>query len=194
MDPMLTIAVRAVRAAGDIIVRAMDRVDLLNITPKGRNDFVSEVDKQAEREIIAILQKAYPTHGFLGEEGGRQSGSQGKSDFMWVIDPLDGTTNFLHGFPQFYVSIALMHKGKIECGVVYDPNRQELFTAKFAEACPEAKPVKTAVCRRAGLGSSEVNCEFGLGEDEYLRNKATLVEGKSAWTLKDPEAVCAAAK
>ncbi|MBX9896858.1 MAG: hypothetical protein K2Y17_03010 [Qipengyuania sp.] len=71
---------------------------------------------------------------------------------------------------------------------------QELFTAKFAEACPEAKPVKTAVCRRAGLGSSEVNCEFGLGEDEYLRNKATLVAGKSAWTLKDPEAVCAAAK
>ena len=71
---------------------------------------------------------------------------------------------------------------------------QALFTAKFAEACPEAKPVKTAVCRRAGLGSSEVNCEFGLGEDEYLRNKAVLVAGESAWTLKDPEAVCAAAK
>ncbi|NJD06542.1 MAG: inositol monophosphatase [Methylococcaceae bacterium] len=130
MDPMLTIAVRAARAAGDLIARYSGRVDTLKITPKGRNDFVSEVDKQAEREIIGILQKAYPTHGFLGEEGGRQSGSQGKSDFMWVIDPLDGTTNFLHGFPQFSVSIALMHKGKIECGVVYDPTSQELFTAK----------------------------------------------------------------
>jgi len=127
---MLTIAVRAARAAGDLIARYSSRVDTLTITPKGRNDFVSEVDKQAEREIIAILQKAYPSHGFLGEEGGRQNSALGKSEFMWVIDPLDGTTNFLHGFPQYSVSIALLHKGKLECGVVYDPNRQELFTAK----------------------------------------------------------------
>ncbi|CAI8881083.1 inositol monophosphatase family protein [Methylocaldum szegediense] len=127
MDPMLTIAVRAARAAGDIIVRSMDRVNLLTITPKGRNDFVSEVDRQAEREIIHTLQKAYPTHAFLGEESGRQGAA--KTDFVWIIDPLDGTTNFLHGFPQFCVSIALLHRGRIEKGVIYDPLRQELFTA-----------------------------------------------------------------
>lgn len=128
MDPMLTMAVRAARAAGDLIVRYVDRVDSLNISPKGRNDFVSEVDRKAEQEIVGILRKAYPGHAFLGEEGGRHGLPKG--EYTWVIDPLDGTTNFLHGFPQFAVSIALIHKGQIECGVVYDPMRQELFTAK----------------------------------------------------------------
>lgn len=127
MDPMLNIAVRAARAAGDIIVRAMDRVDLLNITPKGRNDFVSDVDRQAEREIVGTLQRAYPSHGFLGEEGGLQGPEQ--AEYVWVIDPLDGTTNFLHSFPHFAVSIGLFHKGRIDKGVVYDPVKQELFTA-----------------------------------------------------------------
>ncbi len=127
MDPMLNIAVRAARAAGDIIVRAMDRVDLLSITVKSRNDFVSDVDRQAEREIVNILQKAYPGHAVLGEEHGAQGPSD--SEYVWVIDPLDGTTNFLHGFPQFAVSIALFHRGKVERGVVYDPVKQELFTA-----------------------------------------------------------------
>ena len=128
MDPMLTMAIRAARAAGDLIVRYVDRVDTLNISPKGRNDFVSEVDRQAEQEIVNILSKAYPTHAFLGEEGGRHGLPKG--EFTWVIDPLDGTTNFLHGFPQFAVSIALLYRGQIECGVVYDPMRGELFTAK----------------------------------------------------------------
>lgn len=125
---MLNIAVRAARAAGDLIVRYVDRVDSLKISPKGRNDFVSEVDRQAEQEIVNVLRKAFPSHSFLGEEGGRHGGPKG--EFVWVIDPLDGTTNFLHGFPQFAVSIALLHKGRIECGVIYDPLRQELFTAK----------------------------------------------------------------
>jgi myo-inositol-1(or 4)-monophosphatase len=128
MDPMLTIAVRAARAAGDLISRYVDRVDTLNVTSKGRNDFVSEVDRQAEQEIVYILRKAYPNHSFLGEEGGRHGTAKG--DFVWIIDPLDGTTNFLHGFPMFSVSIALMHRGRLECGVIYDPVRQELFTAK----------------------------------------------------------------
>jgi myo-inositol-1(or 4)-monophosphatase len=128
MDPMLTIAVRAARAAGDLIVRYVDRIDALNITPKGRNDFVSEVDRQAEQEIVNILRRAYPDHAFLGEEGGRHG--MPKGEYTWVIDPLDGTTNFLHGFPQFAVSIGLLYRGKVECGVVYDPMRGELFTAK----------------------------------------------------------------
>jgi myo-inositol-1(or 4)-monophosphatase len=126
MDPMITIATRAARAAGDIIVRSMDRVDLLNITPKGRNDYVSDVDRQAEREIVNILQRAYPTHAFMGEEGGAQGPDQ--AEYVWVIDPLDGTTNFLHSFPHFAVSIGLFHKGRIDKGVVYDPIKQELFT------------------------------------------------------------------
>ncbi len=125
---MLTIAVRAARAAGDLIVRYVDRIDTLTISPKGRNDFVSEVDRQAEQEIVNILSRAYPDHAFLGEEGGRHGLPKG--EFTWVIDPLDGTTNFLHGLPQFAVSIGLLYRGKVECGVVYDPMRQELFTAK----------------------------------------------------------------
>lgn len=125
MHPMLNIAVRAARAAGDLIVRYIDRLDQLSITHKDRNDFVSEVDHQAEEAIIRVLRKAYPNHAILAEE----SGSHGNDDYQWVIDPLDGTTNFLHGFPQFAVSIALLHSGRLEQGVVYDPLRQELFTA-----------------------------------------------------------------
>jgi myo-inositol-1(or 4)-monophosphatase len=125
MQPMLTIAVRAARSAGNLIIRNLDRIGSLSIQTKERNDFVSEVDQQAEREIIGILHKAYPGHGFLAEESGVQSGNE----FEWIIDPLDGTTNFLHGFPHFAVSIALRHKGRLEQAVVYNPVSQELFTA-----------------------------------------------------------------
>lgn len=127
MHPMLTIAIRAARSAGSKILRAVDNVGQLQIDKKGKNDYASEVDRQAENEIIRIIKKAYPNHGFLAEESGYQ---QSDSDYIWVIDPLDGTTNFLHGFPQFAVSIALMHKGILEVGVVYDPQRDELFTAE----------------------------------------------------------------
>jgi myo-inositol-1(or 4)-monophosphatase len=127
MHPMLNIAVRAARNAGDIIVRHLNRIDHLTIASKERNDFVSEADRQAEAEIIAVIRKAYPGHGILAEESGSQRGDN--DEFQWIIDPLDGTTNFLHGFPQFAVSIALKHKGRLEQAVVYDPLRQELFTA-----------------------------------------------------------------
>jgi myo-inositol-1(or 4)-monophosphatase len=123
---MLNIAVRAARNAGDIIVRHLNHLDRLTIASKERNDFVSEVDRQAEDEIIAIIRKAYPHHAVLAEESGLH---EGKDDFQWIIDPLDGTTNFLHGFPQFSVSIAVKHKGRLDQAVVYDPMRQELFTA-----------------------------------------------------------------
>ena len=126
MNPMLNIAVTAARNAGDIIVKHLNRLEQLTVTRKDRNDFVSEVDRQAEDEIIAIIRKAYPDHGILAEESGRQ---QGNDDYEWIIDPLDGTTNFLHSNPQFAVSIALRHKGKLEQAVIYDPMRQELFTA-----------------------------------------------------------------
>ncbi len=125
MHPMLNIAVRAARTAGNLIVRYCDRVDRLSIVAKERNDFVTEVDRQAEREIIDVIRKAYPHHAILAEE----SGSSGDSEYQWIVDPLDGTTNFLHGFPQFSVSVALQHRGRLEQAVVYDPLRQELFTA-----------------------------------------------------------------
>ena len=128
MDPMLNIAVRAARAAGDIIVRAMDRVDLLNITLKSRNDFVSDIDRQAEHEIVSILLKAYPHHAVHGEEHGEQ-GTAG-SEYVWVIDPLDGTTNFLHGVPIFAISIALEREGQLVSSVVFNPIADEMFIAE----------------------------------------------------------------
>lgn len=129
MHPMLNMGIRAVRAAGDFIVRCMDQLQGISVTAKSRNDFVSEVDRRAEQIIIDNLRKAYPDHAILAEE----SGAQGNSDYQWIIDPLDGTTNFLHGFPQFAVSVALAHKGVLDQGIVYDPLRQELFTASRGE-------------------------------------------------------------
>jgi myo-inositol-1(or 4)-monophosphatase len=126
MQPMLNIAVRAARSAGDLILRSTDNIGHLQVDQKGKNDFASEVDRKSEREIINIIRAAYPDHAILAEESGAHKGN----DFVWIIDPLDGTTNFLHGFPQYAVSIALKHKGKLEVGVIYDPLRDELFTAK----------------------------------------------------------------
>jgi len=126
MHPMLNTAVKAARKAGSIITRASFDVDKLTIRSKRKNDFVSEVDEAAEDAIISTLRAAYPDHGILAEESGARAA---KSDYVWVIDPLDGTTNFLHGFPQYCVSIALMHKGRPTQAVVLDPNRNELFTA-----------------------------------------------------------------
>jgi len=125
MHPMLNIAVRAARSAGNIIVRSLQHVDHLEVTTKGRNDFVTDVDRLAEQEIINTIRKSYPDHAILAEE----SGQQGDNETVWVIDPLDGTTNFLHGFPHYCVSIAVMVRGKIEHGVIFDPLRDELFTA-----------------------------------------------------------------
>ncbi|MBM4206464.1 MAG: inositol monophosphatase [Gammaproteobacteria bacterium] len=126
MQPMLNTAVRAVRSAGDIILRSSDNIGKLKIDQKGKNDFASEIDRAAEREIIHIIKTAYPDHAILAEESGQHEGN----DFIWIIDPLDGTTNFLHGFPQYAVSIALQVKGRLEVAAVYDPLRDELFTAR----------------------------------------------------------------
>lgn len=125
MHALLNIAVRAARNAGEVIIRSLNRLESLTITSKGRNDFVSEVDHAAEQEIIKVIHKHYPNHAILAEESGRS----GENDTVWIIDPLDGTTNFLHGFPTFCVSIACQHKGRLEHGVVYDPISQEIFTA-----------------------------------------------------------------
>ena len=128
LHPMLNVAIKAARAAGAIINRAALDVESVRVAQKQVNDFVTEVDQAAERIIIETLLGAYPEHGILGEESGKQFGNQ-KSDYVWIIDPLDGTTNFIHGFPVYCVSIALSVKGKIEHAVVYDPTRNDLFTA-----------------------------------------------------------------
>jgi len=125
VPPLLNIAVRAARRAGEVIVRSLNHLESLTVSSKGRNDFVSEVDHAAEREIIGTIRRHYPQHAFLAEESGRS----GEHDTLWIVDPLDGTTNFLHGFPVFAVSIACQIKGRLEHAVIYDPMRQELFTA-----------------------------------------------------------------
>ena len=128
IHPMLNIAVRAARSAGAIINRAALDLDVLKVASKGTNDFVTEVDQAAEEAIISTLLEAYPGHAILAEESGRQRGSK-HSDYLWIIDPLDGTTNFIHGFPVYAVSIALAFRGKVEQAVVYDPTRNDLFYA-----------------------------------------------------------------
>lgn len=124
-EPLKNIAIQAAHAAGTIIIRGMKRLDTIKISEKQPNDFVTEVDQRVEQQIISIIKKAYPSHSILGEESGATEGD----DYQWIIDPLDGTRNFIHGFPYFAVSIAIAYRGKIEHGVIYDPIRQELFTA-----------------------------------------------------------------
>lgn len=123
---MMNVAIKAARRAGSIINRASLNLERLQVDRKQHNDFVTEVDKTAEAAIIETLSEAYPRHGFLAEESGEQNIG---SDHIWIIDPLDGTTNFIHGFPQYAISIALSHNGVLQQAVVYDPSRDELFTA-----------------------------------------------------------------
>ena len=125
MHALQNVAIMAARRAGSVLLRRMNKLDTLKVEKKGHNDFVSDVDRAAEAAIIDVIHKHYPDHAILAEESGRS----GESDTVWIIDPLDGTTNYLHGFPQFCVSTAVQVKGRVEHAAVYDPLRQELFTA-----------------------------------------------------------------
>jgi len=128
MHPMLSTAVKAARRAGSVINRGARDLDRLTVTAKGPKDFVSEVDHAAEAAIVDVLHSAYPDHAILAEEGTAKD-ANARAEYVWIVDPLDGTTNFLHGLPQYCVSIALEHKGHITQGVIYDPVRNDLFTA-----------------------------------------------------------------
>jgi len=174
MHPMLNIAVAAARAAGSLIVRYLDRVDTLDVATKHKNEFVSQVDREAEAIIIGEIHKAYPQHAILAEE----SGAAGDSEYRWIIDPLDGTTNYLHAFPQFCVSIAVEHRGRLEQGVVFDPLRQELFTAsRGAGARLDDRRIR--VSRQNGLEGSLLGTGFPFrGDydlDTYLQTMRALV-------------------
>lgn len=161
--PAVTIAARAARSAGNIILRYMNRIDGLNIVEKQRMDFVSEVDKLAEAEIIKELRRAYPSHAILGEE----SGATGKGPLVWVIDPLDGTHNYLRGIPHFSVSIALLDKGVPVYGVVFDPLRDELFTASKGDGA-YLNDRRMRVSRREDLGGAMIATGFPYRQREHL--------------------------
>ncbi|MFZ2266952.1 MAG: inositol monophosphatase family protein [Azonexus sp.] len=169
MHPALNIAIKAARRAGQIINRASNDVDLLKVTAKQQNDFVTEVDKFAEAAIIETLQEAYPGYGILAEESGQSAG--GDSEYEWIIDPLDGTTNFIHGVPQYAVSIALAKNGIVDQAVVYDVNRNDLFTAsKGAGAFLNERRIR--VSKRLRLEGSLLGTGFPYREfdkiDTYL--------------------------
>ena len=160
MHPALNIAIKAARRAGQIINRASIDLDQLKIASKQPNDFVTEVDKAAEAAIIETLQEAYPGYAILAEESGETAGRPGRDgEYQWIIDPLDGTTNFIHGLPQYAISIALAKNGVIEQAVVYDPNSNELFTAsKGAGAFLNERRIR--VSRRSKLQESLIGTGF----------------------------------
>ncbi len=163
MHPTLNIAVKAARRAGGIINRAARDVDLVKVSAKRDKDFVTEVDKAAEAAIIGVLHEAYPDHAILAEE----SGASGDSEHVWIIDPLDGTTNFIHGFPQYCISIAQTQKGVLQHAVIYDPNRNELFTAsKGAGAFLNERRIR--VSKRAKLNEVLVGTGFPFRYFEHV--------------------------
>lgn len=164
MHPILNVATKAAREAGKIINRASQDVGALKVQTKDYNDFVSEVDRAAEDAIISILKDAYPTHGFFGEESGKTNSD---AESIWIIDPLDGTTNFLHNFPCYCVSIALQEKGVLTQAVIYDPVHNDLFTAtKGRGAFLNDKRIR--VTNRSKLQDSLISTGFPFKDFSYL--------------------------
>lgn len=168
MHALLNVAVMAAHRGGDTLVRSLKKLDKIKVETKGRNDFVSEADRTAERAVIETIHKHYPDHAILAEE----SGAQGESDHLWVIDPLDGTTNFLHGFPVFAVSVALLVKGRMEHAAVYDPMRQELFTASRGQGAQlDGRRIRVSNCKtldRALIGTGFPFRDANLALEPYL--------------------------
>jgi myo-inositol-1(or 4)-monophosphatase len=177
MHPMLTTAVKAARRAGNIINRGARDLDLLTVTAKGPKDFVSEVDRAAETAIVETLLATYPDHAILAEEG-TAHGRNESAEHLWIIDPLDGTTNFLHGFPQYCVSIALAHRGIVTQGVIYDPVRNDLFTASRGRGA-YLNDRRMRVSKRQHLRDCLVGTGFpfrdGSNLDAYMAMMRTMI-------------------
>ena len=178
LHPMINVAVKAARAAGSIINRAALDIESVRVSQKQANDFVTEVDQAAEQAIIETLLTAYPGHGILAEESGTEHGAK-DSEFVWIIDPLDGTTNFIHGLPVYCVSIALAVKGKVEQAVVYDPTRNDLFTATKGRGA-YLNDRRLRVSKRIDLKNSLVSTGFPFrpGDDfeQYLRMMGDVMQ------------------
>ncbi len=174
---MLNIAVRAARRAGSIINRASLDGGGLKVRAKQARDFVTQVDDAAEQAILDVVRKAYPEHGFLAEESGA---SAGRGEYVWIIDPLDGTTNFIHGFPQYCVSIGVQHRGALAHAVIYDPGRNELFTAsKGAGAFLNDRRIRVSKCAR--LDEALVGTGFPFKEltrlERYTKQLTNVMQG-----------------
>jgi len=174
MHPMLNTAIKAARNGAKVISRASFDLDLLKVTKKQHNDFVTEVDQAAEAAIIDVLKNAYPDHAILAEESGASANLHDDNENVWIIDPLDGTTNFIHGFPQYCVSIALQHRGQITQAVIYDPTRNDLFTAtKGSGAYLNDKRIR--VGKRDKIADALIGTGFPFREtegpamDEYMK-------------------------
>ena len=174
LHPMLNIAIKAARAAGAIINRAALDLDVLKIGTKGPNDYVSEVDRKAEEVIIQTLLEAYPGHGILAEESGREHGAK-HSDYVWIIDPLDGTTNFLHGFPVYAVSIALAFRGQVQQAVVYDPTRNDLFIASKGRGA-FLNDRRLRVSKRTRLSDALIGTGFPFRKGDNFKRYVKMFE------------------
>ena len=178
MHPMLNTAIKAARRGASIISRASFDLDLIKVTKKQHNDFVTEIDQAAEAAIIEVLKNAYPNHAILAEESGASDNPE-TNEYVWIIDPLDGTTNFIHGFPQYCVSIALQHHGQITQAVVYDPTRNDLFTAsKGAGAYLNDKRIR--VSKRDKIADALIGTGFPfreiLAREEYLKMFSIMMQ------------------
>ncbi len=171
---MLNVAIKAARAAGAIINRAALDVESVRVAAKQTNDFVTEVDKAAEDIIIETLLEAYPDHGIWAEESGRREGTGAGKRHMWIIDPLDGTTNFIHGFPVYCVSIALMYHGKIEQAVVYDPSRNDLFCATKGRGA-YLNDRRLRVAKRTQLRDCLVSTGFPFRPGDNFKNYMAML-------------------
>ena len=176
MHGMVNIAVRAARQAGSIMIRHLNQLETLEVVEKARNEFVSQVDRLAEEAIIEVIRDYHPDHSILAEE----SGESGDHEYQWIIDPLDGTTNYLHGFPVFCVSIAVAHEGQIEHGVVYDPLRQEVFTASRGQGA-QLDGRRIRVSKRAQMSQSLIATGFPYRMnkqfiDDYLAMLKAVIE------------------
>jgi myo-inositol-1(or 4)-monophosphatase len=178
MHPSLSIAVKAARRAGNVINRGARDLDLLTVTSKGPKDFVSEIDREAEQQIVDTLLTAYPDHAILAEEG-TAKGANAEAENVWIIDPLDGTTNFLHGFPQYCVSIALAHRGLVTQAVIFDPCRNDLFTATRGRGA-FLNDHRIRVSRRDRMRDCLIGTGFPFRDgsylDTYLRMMKMMIE------------------
>jgi myo-inositol-1(or 4)-monophosphatase len=171
---MLNIAVKAARSAGAIINRAALDIDLLKVNTKNPNDFVTEVDHASERVIIDTLLEAYPGHGILAEESGRERGAK-DSEYLWIIDPLDGTTNFIHGLPTYAVSIALAHRGQLQQAVVYDPARNDMFYASKGRGA-FLNDRRLRVSKRVRLADSLIGTGFPFRKGDNFKRYLKMFE------------------
>ena len=165
MNPMLNIAIRAARKAGNIVAKGFERRDEIQTSEKSANDYVTNIDKASEAAIIEIIRKSYPDHSIIGEESGALEGKD--NDTQWIIDPLDGTTNFVKGLPHFSISIAVRVKGRTEVGVVYDPIRNELFTAVRGEGA-KLNEYRLRLEERKELAGSIIATGFPFKVKRYI--------------------------